>query len=91
MSTTDLDWRDYVFALDYVREHPGNPFTENQFRHLWRHRETNGVNETGVIIRANGKLMIVLSRLSAWYEWQNKNVLDAREERNRDQRQKNVA
>ena len=66
----EVEWQDYEPAIPPA---PDAPFTENQIRHMQRNRDVNGVEATGVLVYAAGKLMLVRKRIPAWYEWQNKN------------------
>ena len=70
MSYIEVEWQDYEPAIPPAKD---SPFTENQIRFMWRNRDNNGINETGVMVYANGRLQLVRKRIPAFYEWQNKN------------------
>ena len=67
----EITYEDYENA---VPPRDDAPFTEGQLRHMWLHRTTNGIADTGLLIKVCGRLKLVRKRIPAWYEWQNKNI-----------------
>jgi hypothetical protein len=57
---------DEIMSLSRFLERYPDLFTENQIRWLYFHRKINGLEQSGAVIKRNGRLFVVIPRIRTY-------------------------
>ncbi|MGZ5031141.1 MAG: hypothetical protein ACXV8I_11160 [Methylobacter sp.] len=65
-TSTSIALSDFALLDDFARQH-SNKLSPSQLRWLARHRDINGLAESGAIVCVSRKLYVHATRFSEWF------------------------